>query len=85
MEGDKITHIAVWTLVEDTTLVGAILPHSVLHHNLHPALATRNEREVWPQSLRNPIGGRGLGCSCHLLPSILNFVYLGNFSFFKTK
>jgi len=59
VECDKITHIAIWTLVEDMTLVGTLLPHSVLHRNVLPALAARNEREAWPQSLRNPMGGRG--------------------------
>jgi hypothetical protein len=54
---DKITHIVIRTLVEDTTLVGTLLPQSVLHHNLLLTLAACNEREVWPQSLWNPMRG----------------------------
>ena len=48
---DKITHIAIRTLVEDTALVGTLLPYPILHHNLLLTLATCNEREVRPQSL----------------------------------
>ena len=77
----KRTHIAIQTLVEDTALVGTLLLHSVLQHNLLLTLAARNERELRPQSLRNPMRGRGLGSSRHLL-FILIFVNYYKFLIF---
>ena len=70
---DKITHIAIRTLVENATLVGTLL-HSVLHHNLRliTTLAACNEWEARPKSFWKPMRGRGPGSSCHLL-SILIF------------
>ena len=50
----KITHFVIQTRVEDASLVGTLL-HLVLPHNLLPTLAACNEREVWPQSLRDPM------------------------------
>ena len=44
----KRTHVAIRTLVEDAALVGTLLFHSVLQHNLLLKLAARNEREVRP-------------------------------------
>ena len=70
----KITHFAIRTRVEDALLVGTLLLHPVLPHSLLPTLATRNEREVRPQSLRDPMRGRGLRSSCHLRLSILIFI-----------
>jgi hypothetical protein len=63
----KITHIAIQTHVEDMILVGILLLHSVLQHNLLLTLAARNEREVRPQSLTNSMRARGTGSGRHLL------------------
>ena len=70
----KITHFMIRTHVEDAPLVGTLLLHPVLPHNLLPTLATRNEREIQPQSLRDPMWGRGPGSSHHLRLSILIFI-----------
>ena len=70
----KITHFAIRTRVEDALLVGTLLLHPVLPHSLLPTLAARNEKEVRPQSLRDPMWGRGPGSSRHLQLSILIFI-----------
>jgi hypothetical protein len=71
----KRTHIAIRTCAKDAPIVGTLLLHPVLPHNLLLTLATRNKREVWPQSsLRSPIRGRGPGNSRHLRLSILIFI-----------
>jgi hypothetical protein len=62
------------TRVADMTLVGILLLHSVLQHNLLPTFAARYEREVWPHSLTDPIRGRGHRSSRHLRLSILIFI-----------
>ena len=69
----KITHFAIRTCVEDAPLVGTLLLHPLLPHNLLPTLAARNAREVRPQSLMDPMRGRGPGSSHHLRLSILIF------------
>jgi hypothetical protein len=40
--------------VEDAPFVGTLLLHPVLPHSLLSTLAARNDREVQPQSLRDP-------------------------------
>ena len=62
----KITHFTIQTRVEDVPLVDTLLLHPVLPHSLLPTLAARKKREVQPQSLRDPMRGRGLGSSRHL-------------------
>jgi hypothetical protein len=51
-----ITHFTIRTHVEDASLVRTLL-HPRLPHNLLLTLATHNEREVQPQSLRDPMHG----------------------------
>jgi hypothetical protein len=70
----KITHIVIRTHVEDAPLVGTLLLHPILQHSLLPTLAARNERKVRPQSLRDPMRGRGPRSSRHLQLSILIFI-----------
>jgi hypothetical protein len=61
--------------LEDAPIVGTLLLHPVIPHNLLLTLAARNEREVRPQSsLRNPMRGLGSRSSCHLWLSILIFI-----------
>ena len=62
------------TSVEDAPLVGTLLLHHVLPHSLLPTLVVRNEREVQPQSLRDPMRGWGPRSSRHLWLSILIFI-----------
>jgi hypothetical protein len=50
----------IWTRVEDAPLVDTLLLHPVLPHSLLYTLAARNEREVRPQSLRDPCEAEGL-------------------------
>jgi hypothetical protein len=70
----KIIHFVIRTCLEDAPLVGTLLLHPVLPHNLLPTLAVHNEWEVRPQSLRDPMRGRVPRSSCHLLLSILIFI-----------
>jgi hypothetical protein len=56
----KITHFAIRTRIEDAPLVGTLLLHPILPHSLLPTLATHNEREVQPQSLRDPCEAKDL-------------------------
>jgi hypothetical protein len=77
----KTTHIAIQTRVEDTTLVGTLLLHWVLQHNLLLTLATWNEREVQPQLLMNSMRARGTRSGRHLL-TILIFINYYKFLIF---
>jgi hypothetical protein len=77
----KITHITIRTCVEDTTLVGTLLLHSVFQHNLLLTLAAQNEREVRPQSLTNSMRARGTGSGRHLL-TVLIFINYYKFLIF---
>ena len=70
----NITHFAIRARVEDAPLVDTLLLHPILPHSLLPTLATHNEREVRPQSLRDPMRGRGPRSSRHLRLSILIFI-----------
>ena len=64
----------IQTRVEDVPLVGTLLLHPVLSHSLLPTLAARNERELRPQSLRDPMWGQGPKSSHHIWLSILIFI-----------
>jgi len=50
----------------DAPIVGTLLVHPVLPHNLLLTFATHNKEGGFP-SLRNPMRGRGPGSSCHML------------------
>ena len=72
-------HSKIQTHVEDVPLVGTLLLHPVLPHNLLPTLAAHNEREVLPQSLRDPMRGRRPRSSRHLRLFVLIFINYDKF------
>jgi hypothetical protein len=69
----KNTHFTIRTRVEDAPLVGTLLLHLVLPHNLLLTLAAHNEREVQPQSLRDP-------CKAENLEAVIIYDSLYSFS-----